>query len=492
MAPKKSGQKTGGSSAEKKPKKPSKGGHVNFCRYCDCTVDEDVTRHTQTVHWKFLSLGAGVFCCSLCSYRSRNLTARDQHFRTKHAGNPMVSVDWPKEIRAQFYCWLCRETRRSPRTLYEHCIEAHPNSDDWSNSLKEYQTKTKRLFALTKNQLKKNKLKNLAQKKHVTCISAVSAGRTIEHDQTVHLARRSFKGLLYLCPECPYRSYNPKIRNQHIQDNHRQINLNEPLVYKEADNVYHCDSCVSVHSTRKDLLIHFSSAHRQNGVVESEQSNVQETTSESDEEDETIPVRKVKTEPEETLKVEKKKRKIENQFEEPIRFKKPKLELIGPEEELSVASISPQMSNESEVVNYIETLLSAMLQRPSLNLKFGTLPIDLWMTTDECKVLFLRLDSNQWNQKPQLENPLVSASMLRLDAPRNANRNAFLLGFVKSTAEEMAATLLVETNPHMSFVELVVELIPSLNPKSTLIIANGVDKQTAYEHLSNRESFVVV
>ncbi|KAI6212423.1 hypothetical protein M3Y94_00022000 [Aphelenchoides besseyi] len=281
----------------------------------------------------------------------------------------------------------------------------------------------------------------------------------VEHNQKVHLARFSLQGLLYLCPECPYRSYESTIRNQHIKDKHANVWMNMPLVYKGEDDEFHCDSCASVYSTQEDLKTHFDFSHRRNDVAKPEQSNDQETTSDSDEEDKPeIPVRKVKTESKETLQVEKKKRTKENDVEEPTRLKKPKLEVVEIEE-LSVASSSPQTTNEPEPGNSIDILLSAMLQHPSviyydyhmLNWMYGTLPIDLWVTNDECKVLFLRLDSHQWDQKPQLDNPLVSASMLRLDAPRNANRNAFLLGFVKSTAEEMAATLLVETNPHMSF-----------------------------------------
>ncbi|KAI6217718.1 hypothetical protein M3Y95_01203900 [Aphelenchoides besseyi] len=99
-----------------------------------------------------------------------------------------------------------------------------------------------------------------------------------------------------------------------------------------------------------------------------------------------------------------------------------------------------------QMLKSIDTLMSAFQQRPSviyydyhmLNSKYGTLPIDLWEAADECSVLFLRLPTQEWTHEPQLNGQVVTSSMLRLDAPRNTDRDAFLLGFVKSTAEDMA------------------------------------------------------
>ncbi|KAI6198734.1 hypothetical protein M3Y96_00550900 [Aphelenchoides besseyi] len=154
-----------------------------------------------------------------------------------------------------------------------------------------------------------------------------------------------------------------------------------------------------------------------------------------------------------------------------------------------------------QMLKSIDTLISAFQQRPSviyydyhmLNLKYGTLPIDFWEAGDECSVLFLRLPTNEWTHEPELSGQIVTSSMLRLDAPRNTDRDAFLLGFVKPTAEDMAETLLIEANRHMTFSELVGDLIPSLKPQSILIIANDVDKKTVLEkQLGSQLAFYIV
>ena len=91
-------------------------------------------------------------------------------------------------------------------------------------------------------------------------------------------------------------------------------------------------------------------------------------------------------------------------------------------------------------------------------------------------MLFLRLSSKQWSDRPALGNPIFASEMHRLERPRTQNRLAFLLTFVKEDAAQLAVQLSSTLSAQMTFAELVHEVLPPLCA-SSFFIANDADSE---------------
>ncbi|KAI6226560.1 hypothetical protein M3Y99_01276200 [Aphelenchoides fujianensis] len=397
--------------------------HMKACRVCKLkVVKHRMLEHVRLLHAGRLGRRAMVFLCTHCDFRSTRIQERDEHVRSVH---PAVDPAAPLIVGGLdkgFHCAHCAESFDSHRLVDQHFDEAHKA---------ELEAEAERLA-----------------KQRIREQQAAAESPTEDEDEAMPLA------------------------------------VQEPPAVEEAP-------------------------------VDEEPLAVEEP-----------PLRPIKTEPETEVesKAERKaKRKAAKEAAKvAAELKKPKVEVkqevqddggqaeapplaVQPRQRFFSGGLTPVAAEETgvEVTNVFHpfttpaarlqsmlTLMGELLRRPRviyydyqlLSKKYGTLPIDLWLTAAECQALFVRHAAEEIVEVPELGRPLVTSSMLRFEAPRKCDRESFVLTFAKPEAEEMAAALLIEASRHTTFAELTADLIPSLKADSVLIVASDVDKKTARDN----------
>ncbi|KAI6212461.1 hypothetical protein M3Y94_00026800 [Aphelenchoides besseyi] len=496
------------------------------CYNCDKMVAGNIFAHNLWVHWKLRSLNGGVFACSHCDFRSRVAQTRDSHVQLEHPGVQLKDFVLHEHHRTMYFCWLCPAFCPTDVELFEHCKREHSNAENWDRWIANYERRTGKKIAVTEDfTLEHTDCEHSNEARCYICKLQMQQADISEHLYAVHLRAREGNEIYWRCPICTYKTKIRNVRDTHVCSRH-SINARVRLPNGDIRKEFNCRSCASTFEVQDALINHMIESHGPRSRRESKAESLEQLkdhTSELQSSNEEVAIkqevnsidsdyelpmfmhlpaftssmRPIKSEPESENKIMKRKSQMESTS---AKKSKPVEEMEVTEESnsntstghphhvVSFAKSLPQ-GNSSIELDSIQMLATAMFQQPSviyydyqmLHSEYGTLPIKLWKATAECKVLFLRLQSNQWEHEPELDGPLVVATLPRFNAPRNVDRRAFLLGFVKTTAEDMAEILLAETNQHMTFDELVGELIPSLCPNSTLIIASEIDKQTAIE-----------
>ncbi|KAI6234807.1 hypothetical protein M3Y99_00752800 [Aphelenchoides fujianensis] len=404
--------------------------HMKACRVCKLkVVKHRMLEHVRLLHAGRLGRRAMVFLCTHCDFRSTRIQERDEHVRSVHPAVDPAAPLIVDGVDKDFHCAFCPESFDSHRLVDQHFDEAHKA---------ELEAEAERLA-----------------KQRIRELQLGVESPTEDEEEAMPPA----------VPEAPV--------------------VQQPLAVEEPPVV------------------------------------VPATVDEP-------PLRPIKTEPgvEVESKAERKaKRKAAKEAAKAAaELKKPKVEVkqelqdeggqmeaeapalaVQPRHRLFSGGLTQTAAEETgvEVTNVFHpfttpaarlqsmlTLMGELLRRPRviyydyqlLSKKYGTLPIDLWLTAGECQALFVRHSAEEIAEIPELGRPLVTSSMLRFEAPRKCDRESFVLAFAKPEAEEMAAALLIEASRHTTFAELTADLIPSLKADSVLIVASDVDKKTARDN----------
>ncbi|KAI6198480.1 hypothetical protein M3Y96_00523600 [Aphelenchoides besseyi] len=318
--------------------KNSAANEKSFCSHCGSDVDGKLSLHLHTVHWQFKTIRGPIFVCALCSFRSWDMNERDKHFRSEHPEHQMKPVYWSYRMSRMFHCWLCEYSTPKRKTFNSHCMQNH--FDAWFT-----------LMDANGSQKQKKKKLKVPQVHCALCQICISGAEYFEHNRDAHLARLSRLSMIFLCPECPYRSYDHKSRDKHIRNNHPEVNLKEGLVYNGVDNTYHCDHCVTSYSDLSSLLEHFYLIHNEEEAARLEVENLSDGEEFSD--DEVEKKKRVKE-----LKIEyliqefndeakTLKRKNEMESVEPMELKKSKIDDGDVKEMLSVQTTDGNQNSKS-------------------------------------------------------------------------------------------------------------------------------------------------
>ncbi|KAI6212554.1 hypothetical protein M3Y94_00039700 [Aphelenchoides besseyi] len=320
--------------------KNSEANEKNFCSHCGSDVDGKLSFHLHTVHWQLKTIRGPIFVCALCSFRSWDMNERDEHFRSEHSDHQMKPVYWSYKMNRMFHCWLCEYSTPKRKTFNLHCMQKH--YDVWFTMTDANGTQARK---------KKNKKLTPPQMKCVSCPLRISGAEYFEHNRDAHLARLTRLSMIFLCPECPYRSYDYKSRDKHIRNNHPEVDVSKPLVYNGDDNTYHCDCCVASYSNLSSLMEHFYLVHNEKNAAQLEQENLSDGEELSDDEVEKKgEVNKKKSESsiqEVNDEAKTLKRKNEKKCVEPSESKKPKMD-AGDEEKVSVQVADGNQNSKSQ------------------------------------------------------------------------------------------------------------------------------------------------
>ncbi|KAI6212456.1 hypothetical protein M3Y94_00026200 [Aphelenchoides besseyi] len=321
--------------------KNSAANEKSFCSHCGSDVNGKLHYHLLKVHWQLKTICGPIFVCALCSFRSWDMNERDKHFRSEHPEHRMKPVYWFYRISRMLHCWLCEYSTSKLKTFNFHCMRNH--YDVWFTLM------DANGFQVRK---KKNKSRKPTQVNCVSCPLRISGAEYFEHNRDFHLARLTVLSMIFLCPECSYRSYNHKSRDNHICSNHPEVDLTKPLVYNGDDKTYHCDRCVASYSDLSSLMEHFYLVHNENDSVQLKVEELSDREELSDDEVELkVGVKELKSEnpiQEVNNEVKTLKRKNEKKSVEPSELKKPKME-VGDEEEgcAQVSSINDDHKQQS-------------------------------------------------------------------------------------------------------------------------------------------------
>ncbi|KAI6170284.1 hypothetical protein M3Y98_01223700 [Aphelenchoides besseyi] len=111
-----------------------------------------------------------------------------------------------------------------------------------------------------------------------------------------------------------------------------------------------------------------------------------------------------------------------------------------------------------------------------LSKQFGSLPIIHWKQYSNCKILMLRLKTLNYEGEVELGESVWTTSIPRYELARKENRNSFVVCFAKTDSLDLLLRAGQNLNPHVTFVELVDDLVSSLGIQSSLFIASKHDR----------------
>ncbi|KAI6195827.1 hypothetical protein M3Y94_01034600 [Aphelenchoides besseyi] len=126
-----------------------------------------------------------------------------------------------------------------------------------------------------------------------------------------------------------------------------------------------------------------------------------------------------------------------------------------------------------------------------LNKQYGLLPISTWCEHSKCEILLLRLDDEGSQRELGIGLPIWKCLMPRFELAPSMNRESYLMCFVKKSSEHVFQRGKDALNDYMNFVNVVCELLPSLQMESSLIIASNCDRQSI-QHLNLQSQQIYV
>ncbi|KAI6171921.1 hypothetical protein M3Y98_00915800 [Aphelenchoides besseyi] len=112
-----------------------------------------------------------------------------------------------------------------------------------------------------------------------------------------------------------------------------------------------------------------------------------------------------------------------------------------------------------------------------LSKQFGLLPIIHWKQYSNCKILMLRLKTLNYEGEMELGESVWTTSIPRYELARTENRNSFVVCFAKTDSLDSLLRAGHNLNPHVTFVELIDDLVSSLGIQSSLFIASNHDRE---------------